>query len=67
MSWIANLDAHDGTGLVKKATGGSMLGGVVTYEQGGQQYVAFASGNVSRSTLYGIGGRPSLVIMQGLA
>jgi alcohol dehydrogenase (cytochrome c) len=49
--------------LVHKApTGGALAGGVVTYEAGGRQYVAFASGNVSR-TAFGALGLPSIVIM----
>jgi alcohol dehydrogenase (cytochrome c) len=46
----------------KAATGGALAGGVVTYEAGGTQYVAFASGNVSR-TAFGALGIPSVVIM----
>jgi alcohol dehydrogenase (cytochrome c) len=49
--------------LIHKApTGGALAGGVVTYEAGGKQYVAFASGNVSR-TAFGALGIPSVVIM----
>jgi glucose dehydrogenase/mono/diheme cytochrome c family protein len=49
--------------LVHKApTGGALAGGVVTYEAGGRQYVAFASGNVSR-TAFGALGVPTVVIM----
>ncbi len=49
--------------LVHKAqTGGALAGGVVTYEVGGKQYVAFASGNVSRMA-FGALGVPSVVIM----
>ena len=39
-----------------------MAGGVVTYEVGGKQYVAFASGNISRNA-FGDLGLPSVVIM----
>ena len=46
----------------KVQTGGALAGGVVTYELGGRQYVAFASGNVSR-TAFGALGIPSVVIM----
>ena len=49
--------------LVHKAqTGGALAGGVVTYEVGGHQYVAFASGNVSRNA-FGALGLPTVVIM----
>jgi alcohol dehydrogenase (cytochrome c) len=43
-------------------TGGSLSGGVITYESGGRQYVAITSGNSSRST-FGVVGRPTLVIL----
>jgi len=49
--------------LVHEAqTGGAMAGGVVTYEVGSKQYVAFASGNVSRNA-FGALGVPTVVIM----
>jgi len=49
--------------LVKKiATGGALAGGVVTYELNGRQYLAIASGNVSRNA-FGALGVPSVVIM----
>jgi alcohol dehydrogenase (cytochrome c) len=46
----------------KVQTGGALAGGVVTYEVAGRQYVAFASGNVSRLA-FGALGIPSVVIM----
>ena len=49
--------------LVNKVkTDGALAGGVVTYEAAGKQYVAFASGNVSRNA-FGALGVPSVVIM----
>ena len=42
------LDARDGTVLYRYDTGGRMSGGIVTYQMGGQQYVAVTSGNASR-------------------
>jgi mono/diheme cytochrome c family protein len=49
--------------IVHKAkAGGAMAGGVVTYESGGKQYLAFASGNISRNA-FGDLGLPSVVIM----
>jgi alcohol dehydrogenase (cytochrome c) len=39
------LDARDGKTLYSFNTGGPMAGGVITYESGGRQYVAVASGN----------------------
>src|SRR6185312_4049346 len=46
----------------KAKTGGAMAGGVVTYELAGKQYVAFASGNISRNA-FGDLGLPSVLIM----
>jgi alcohol dehydrogenase (cytochrome c) len=48
--------------IKKVATGGSLSGGVITYEQKGSQFVAFTSGNISR-TVFGASGRPSILIM----
>jgi PQQ-dependent dehydrogenase (methanol/ethanol family) len=49
--------------LVHKArAGGAMAGGLVTYDIGGRQYVAFAAGNISRNA-FGDLGMPSVVIM----
>ena len=59
------FDSKSGELVNKVQTGGALAGGVVTYEAGGRQYVAFASGNVSRNA-FGALGIPSVVIM-GLA
>ena len=56
------LDSATGAVLLKTPTGGAIAGGVVTYEIGGRQYVAFTSGNVSRST-FGALGVPTVVVM----
>lgn len=56
------FDSDNGKVLKSVATGGSLSGGVITYETRGKQYVAFTSGNVSRS-LFGAVGRPSIVVM----
>jgi alcohol dehydrogenase (cytochrome c) len=56
------FDSKTGELVYKTQTGGAMAGGVVTYEAGGRQYVAIASGNVSRSA-FGALGIPSVVIM----
>jgi PQQ-dependent dehydrogenase (methanol/ethanol family) len=56
------FDSKAGTLLHKVATGGALAGGVVTYEVGGRQYVAFASGNISRNS-FGDLGMPSVVVM----
>lgn len=39
------LDARDGKTLYTFNTGGPIAGGIITYERGGKQYVAVASGN----------------------
>jgi alcohol dehydrogenase (cytochrome c) len=56
------LDSKTGTVLQQIATGGALAGGMVTYEINDKQYVAFASGNVSRVT-YGELGLPSVMIL----
>jgi alcohol dehydrogenase (cytochrome c) len=56
------LDSKTGLVLKQIDTGGALAGGVVTYEIGGTQYVAFASGNVSRVT-FGELGLPAVIIM----
>jgi PQQ-dependent dehydrogenase (methanol/ethanol family) len=56
------LDSVTGSVIKKVATGGSLSGGVITYEQKGKQYIAFTSGNISR-TVFGAAGRPTIVVM----
>ncbi|EWS53871.1 MULTISPECIES: PQQ-binding-like beta-propeller repeat protein [unclassified Methylibium] len=57
------LEGATGKELFKVQTGGALAGGVITYLRGGKQYVAFASGNVSRLfNESGSSGSPSLVI-----
>ena len=56
------LDSATGQVLYKKDTGGAIAGGVITYAIDDTQYVAFTSGNVSR-TVFGTVGKPSIVIM----
>lgn len=56
------LDSGSGKLLKKVSTGGSLSGGIVTFETGGREYVAFDSGNESR-TIFGALGRPSIVVM----
>jgi PQQ-dependent dehydrogenase (methanol/ethanol family) len=56
------LNSKTGAVVHKVQTGGALAGGVVTYEAGAKQYVAFASGNVSRLA-FGALGIPSVVIM----
>ncbi len=56
------FDSSSGAVVRKIRTGGALAGGLVTYETGGRQYVAFADGNVSRNA-FGALGVPSVVIM----
>ncbi len=56
------FDSKTGEMAAKLQTGGALAGGVVTYQSGGKQYVAFASGNVSRSA-FGSLGLPTVVVM----
>ena len=56
------FDSTSGKILKTVDTGGSLSGGMITYEAKGKQYVSFTSGNVSR-TLFGAVGRPSVVVM----
>ena len=56
------FESDSGKLLHKEPTGGALAGGVATYWQGGKQYVAFTSGNVS-PTAFGSVGRPSVVVM----
>ncbi len=56
------LDSKTGVLVHKETTGGALAGGVVTYDVGGRQYVAVASGNVSRAG-FGALGLPSVVVM----
>jgi len=56
------FDSKTGAVVNKVQTGGALAGGLVTYEMGGRQYVAFADGNVSRNA-FGALGLPSVVIM----
>jgi alcohol dehydrogenase (cytochrome c) len=56
------FDSKTGALAHKAQTGGALAGGVVTYEAGGRQYLAFAAGNVSRNA-FGAHGLPSVVVM----
>ena len=56
------LNSVTGELLTKIATEGSLSGGVITYLQEGRQFVAFTSGNVSRS-VFGAVGRPTIIVM----
>jgi alcohol dehydrogenase (cytochrome c) len=56
------FNSKTGELVTRVQTGGALAGGVVTYETGGKQYVAFASGNVS-PLAFGSLGLPSVVVM----
>ena len=56
------FDGASGKVLKSVATGGSLSGGMITYQIGAKQYVAMTSGNISRS-LFGASGRPNILIM----
>lgn len=56
------FDSKTGALVNRIQTHGALAGGLVTYEAGGRQYVAFANGNVSRNA-FGALGVPSVVIM----
>jgi len=56
------FESRTGRLLRKLPTGGALAGGLVTYAIAGRQYVAFASGNVSRMA-FGALGMPSVVVM----
>ncbi len=56
------FDSASGDILHQEDLGGAMAGGVITYEINGKQYVAAASGNISRNA-FGDVGLPSVVIM----
>jgi PQQ-dependent dehydrogenase (methanol/ethanol family) len=55
------LRSADGEILKTFGTGGALAGGIVTYTVADKQYVAVASGNISRST-FGAVGIPTLII-----
>jgi alcohol dehydrogenase (cytochrome c) len=56
------FESASGRLLHTAKAGGAMAGGVITYDVGGRQYVAFAAGNISRNA-FGDLGMPSVVIM----
>lgn len=57
------FNSDNGALLLKRATGGALAGGVVTYARAGKQYVAFTSGNVSPASFGATVGRPTVVVM----
>ena len=58
------FDSDSGKVLYSHDTGGSMTGGMLTYQRGGRQYVTFTSGSMTpRGFSFDTDGRPKLVIM----
>ena len=58
------LDARNGDVLYRFNTGGSMGGGIVTYDVGGTQYVAAASGSPSNFWVDEFPGSPTIVVFK---
>ncbi|HET6895954.1 MAG TPA: PQQ-binding-like beta-propeller repeat protein [Candidatus Baltobacteraceae bacterium] len=58
---VLAFDARSGAQLFSAHVPGAMAGGVVTYTQGGKQYVMVESGNTSR-TLWSTTGSPNVTI-----
>jgi alcohol dehydrogenase (cytochrome c) len=56
------LDAHSGNVLYRFNTGGGIGGGVVSYEEGGKQYVAVMSGKPSNFWISEIAGAPTVFL-----
>ena len=56
------LDGRDGKVLYRFNTGGGMGGGVVTYEEGGKQYVAVMSGKPSPLWSGAYTGAPTVIL-----
>jgi PQQ-dependent dehydrogenase (methanol/ethanol family) len=57
------FNAGSGKVISKQNAGGPLAGGIITYAEGGKQYVAFAAGNVSRLTFTNVAGTPRIVVM----
>ncbi len=58
------LDARTGDVLYRFNTGGSMGGGIVTYDVGGTQYIAAASGSPSNFWVDEFPGSPTIVVFK---
>jgi alcohol dehydrogenase (cytochrome c) len=56
------FDARDGKELYRFNTGGAIGGGIITYEEGGKQYVAVMSGRPSSSWVDEIAGSPTVFL-----
>jgi alcohol dehydrogenase (cytochrome c) len=60
---VVVLDAATGKELFRQFTGGQVGGGVVTYEVGGRQYVAVASGATSAFWRDPFPGSPTITVL----
>jgi alcohol dehydrogenase (cytochrome c) len=58
------FDARDGRELYRFNTGGPMGGGIVTYDVGGKQYIAAASGSPSGFWVDENRGSPTIVVFK---
>lgn len=58
------FDAKTGRQCYERRMDGALAGGLITYQEGTTQYIAFASGNVSRGPFFAIGGTPTVTIMR---
>jgi alcohol dehydrogenase (cytochrome c) len=58
------IDSATGAVLRTIKAGGGLAGGVVTYQIGGRQFVAFDTGNLARASMLGSVGSPTLVILR---
>jgi len=56
------LDAKTGKELYRFNTGGAIAGGVSVYAVNGKEYIAVASGNASRSTVWGTTGAATVFV-----
>src|SRR5207253_9954057 len=59
---LVALDAASGTSAYRFNTGGSIGAGIVTYEAGGRQYMAVASGRPSRFWVQEHSGNPVIMV-----
>jgi alcohol dehydrogenase (cytochrome c) len=57
------LDGASGKPLYIYKPGGALAGGIITYMQGGKQYVTITSGNVSRGPFFAMAGIPKVTVM----
>jgi glucose dehydrogenase len=56
------LDSKTGNELYRFNTGGAIAGGISVYSIGSREYIAVASGNASRSNIWGTTGAPTVFV-----